>query len=581
MVKQTALLIVFFTALAGCVPRHPPTVRMVDGKPHVSRYVSPNAYHHYLKYRVALNRGHFQAAVMELQQALAFDARSPYLHTLLAELLARYKLFEEAHEHLAKALEYRPGFPDALALQGKIYWQQKNKRKAEASFRRCIRQNPKHARCYLAQASLLQRVQQYQRARAVLRHLVNRVKDPGSGHTQLALLCLRMVDYPCAEKHLELSLRTSWDINTLIRLAHVHRALGHQARAIRLLREAFDRSGGHLKVAALLLMELDHAGKGQAMTDLLQILYKEADGKPERVQKVAALHLTLRRPAGAAKLLEPLVRKGGSAVAEILFADAISRQGHHPEARKLLQGHLAGPRAVDAALQLARTYTQAKDHARATAVLQKALARAPNDPRLSPALSRSLYMQGKLEPSTKVMLAALKANPKSEDVCFNTALALERAGDWKQANTLMARFLEKHPENGPAHNFIGYTTVLHSKDLRTAERYIRRALMLDPGQGYIMDSLGWLLYKQGKLAGARRLLRMAIRLSPREAEVLAHLAEVNVSLHNGARALELLRRALAVSEDEHLAAKIKTRLEELVRGAVGEKIKKPEKRDEQ
>ena len=569
--KRFTLLILCAAALAGCVPRHPPTVRIIDGKPHVSRYVSPNAYHHYLKYRVALNRGHFQAAVMELQQALAFDAKSPYLHTLLAELLARYKLYEEAHEHLTKALEYRPGFPDALALQGKVYWQQHKRRKAEASFRRCIRHNPRFSRCYLAQATLLQRVQQYQRARAVLRHLVNRVKAPGRGHTQLALLCLRMVDYSCAEKHLELSLRTSWDINTLIRLAHVHRALGHRERAIRLLREAFDRSGGHLRVAALLLIELQQAGKDQAVVDLLQILHKEAEGKPAQINKLAALHLTLRRAEGAVKLLEPQVRKGGSAVAEILYADAISRQGRTPEARKLLEGHLTGPRGVDASLQLARTYTLLKDHAGATKVLQQGLGRHPNDPRLAPALSLSLYMQGKLEPSMKVMRAALKANAKSEDLHFGAALALERAGNWQEANALLTRFLEKHPDNGPAHNFIGYTTVLHGKDLPTAERYIRRALMLDPGQGYIIDSLGWLLFKQGKLAGARRLLRMAIRLSPREAEVLAHLAEVNVSLHNETRAVELLRQAIKVSEDEHLSAKIKKRLEELVQGSAGKK----------
>jgi len=561
--RHIVLFLLCVAALSGCFARHPPTVRIVDGKPLVTRYVSPGAYHHYLKYRIALNRGHFQAAVMELQQALAFDAQSPYLHTLLAELLARYKLYEEAHEHLAKALEYRPGFPDALALQGKVYWKQKKKRKAEASFRRCIRQNPKHARCYLAQATLLQRVQQYQRARAVLRHLVNRVKNPGRGHTQLALLCLRMVDYTCAEKHLELSLRTSWAINTLIRLAHVHRALGHRDRAVRLLREAFDRSGGHLKVAALLLDELRQAGKNQAVTDLLQILRKEAEGKPGQMHKLAALHLTLRLPVSAAALLEPEVRRGGSPVAEILYADAISRQGRLDEARKLLQKHQAGPRGVEAALQLALTYVRRKDHARAAAVLQQGLSRKPNDPRLASALSRSLYMQGQLEPSMKVMRAALTAHADSEGMCFSTALALERAGKWREANALMASFLSRHPENGPAHNFIGYTTVLHGNDLPAAERHIRRALMLDPGQAYIIDSLGWLLYKQGKLARARRLLRMAIRLSPREAEVLAHLAEVNASLRNSARAMELLKRAISVSEDEHLTAKIQKRLAEL------------------
>ena len=550
--------------LQGCGASHPPVVRVVDGKPRLSRYVSPGAYHHYLKYSVALNRGHIQAAVMELQQALTMDARSPYLHTLLAGLLVRYKLYKEAHEHLDKALEYGPGFPDALALQGKVYWQQGKKALADTSFRRCISSDPGHVRCYLARAEMLQQTQQYHRARSVLQQLVGRVKNSGRAHTSLALLCLRMVDYPCAEKQLELSLRFGWQINTLIRLAHVHCALGHRARTIRLLREAFDRSNGHIRVAALLLDELQLAGKQQAVGDLLLVLEKAAEGQPQRLARVAALHLSLRQPAGALGLLAPLKDQPGMAPAKILYADALSRLGRDEEARKLLRGHLQGPHGEDAALQLARTFTRRRVHAEASKILRQGHTRHPKSQRLVTSLSRSLYLEGKLESSVKVMQAALQGGGKNEiDLYFGAALALERAGRWKEANRLMGRFLERHPRSGPAYNFIGYTTVLHGKDLRRAEQLIRRALMLDPGQAYIIDSLGWLMFRQGKLVSAREMLEMAVRLSPREAEVLAHLAEVYVALKQPSRAVDLLRRAAAASEDEQLSARINKRLEQL------------------
>ena len=98
---------------------------------------------------------------------------------------------------------------------------------------------------------------------------------------------------------------------------------------------------------------------------------------------------------------------------------------------------------------------------------------------------------------------------------------------------------------------------------------MRRALILGPGRPHIIDSLGWVAYRRGRLAEAERLLTLASRLSPKQPEVLAHRAEVLAALQRWSAALRLYRRALALCQDRRLEAKLRARIEKLSQQRVG------------
>ena len=571
------LVLLLLPLVAGCRAQPPPTMRVINGKAQPSRYVSPNAYEHYVRYQVALDRGHLQKAVTELQQALIFDARSPYLNTLLAGLLARYKLYDEAHEYLAKALEYRPGYPDALLMQAKLYWHQQQRAKAEAILSGCVRTSPGFAGCYLTYAELLDRAGQPRRARKVLAKMVRRARRPADGHSRLALLCLRLVDYTCAARHLELALRGRWEIKTLLRLAHVHRAGGNRQRTIRLLREAFDRSGGDARVAALLLEVMRHGGQQQQVDDLLLVLRKAAADRPEQLPGVAALHLSAGRAAAARAMLAPAAGKGAVAL-QLLYADALARLGQEQQARALLVKLQAGPHDEGATLQLVTILARRKAHAEAAKLLQAALKRHPKSPALALALARALYLSGQPRAAATVMQAAHQHHPGNKQLTFGLALALERDARWRDGVDLMRRFLLRNPKDGPAHNFVGYSMLVHGEDLDAAERYIRKALVLDPGQGYIIDSLGWLYHRRGRKTQALQLLQMAARLAPEEAEVLEHLAEAHAAQQHTATAIQLMRKAARVAHDPAVSKRLKLRIDQLERGMVGSRTRNKKQR---
>lgn len=574
------LTLLLLTTLAACGATRPRvTVRLVDGKPEETRYVSPAAYGHYLQAQIALNRGELQTALEELRDALIHDSRSPHLHTTLATVLIQLGRNGEAHAVLKQALDLEPGHPDALVLLGQLFRRENKLARAEEMFRRAIKLNPGQGPAYLHLAAMLEEARRPGAATTVLETMLKRVKgEPGvQAHRRLATLCLRQVDYDCAARHFKQVLSHETELRTLLKLAHVHRALGRAGAAVALLREAFDRSGGASQVAALLLELLHHEGRRQEVDDLLGILEKAAAERPDRIRAVAELALQVERPRRALKLVDEQIRRlrrdkqPPRPQLSLTRGAALFKLGRADEARSELEGALEGPTGPSAALRLAGGLGLLGRHREASAVLRKALNSHEDNAGLVLALSRSLHQEGQKEASVRVVRRAVERRPDDRGLRFGFAAALERTGAWRAALNQVRRILKRRPKDAPALNFLGYTLADRRERLEEARRSIKRALYLQPGEGYIIDSLGWLHYRTGERSKAFKLLQMAARLAPEEPEILAHLAEVHAALKRLNRAVLLYRRAIKVSEDAHLTAKLKKRLHQLERerGRVG------------
>ena len=85
--------------------------------------------------------------------------------------------------------------------------------------------------------------------------------------------------------------------------------------------------------------------------------------------------------------------------------------------------------------------------------------------------------------------------------------------------------LEQDPDNADALNALGYTLADRNERLDEAFSLVARALKLRPDSPAIMDSMGWVLYRQGDLVQAASYLRKALDLSDDD-EIAAHLGEV-------------------------------------------------------
>ncbi len=111
------------------------------------------------------------------------------------------------------------------------------------------------------------------------------------------------------------------------------------------------------------------------------------------------------------------------------------------------------------------------------------------------------------------------------ELLYTRAMLAEKIGRLDVLEADLRTILAREPENAQALNALGYTLADHTDRYEEAHELIERALVLNPNDFYILDSMGWVLYRLGRLSEAMKFLERArsIRDDP---EVAAHLGEV-------------------------------------------------------
>jgi tetratricopeptide (TPR) repeat protein len=159
-------------------------------------------------------------------------------------------------------------------------------------------------------------------------------------------------------------------------------------------------------------------------------------------------------------------------------------------------------------------------------------------------------------------------NPKGGDlreVRVALSSVLLAAGQPDKSEEQLQLVLRADPADAMANNNLGYQWADRNKNLAEAEKLIRKAIDLDRRQvsgdtalgpdadrdnAAYVDSLGWVLFRQGKLAEARRELERAAELPGGDDDpvVWDHLGDVYFRQKEKAKAVEAWRKALALYE---------------------------------
>ncbi|MBL6929266.1 MAG: tetratricopeptide repeat protein [Rhodospirillales bacterium] len=140
-------------------------------------------------------------------------------------------------------------------------------------------------------------------------------------------------------------------------------------------------------------------------------------------------------------------------------------------------------------------------------------------------------------------------------------MALERSGEWTRAEADFLAALDFEPEQPYVLNYLGYSWVDKGLHLDRAMGMIEKAVKLRPNDGYIVDSLGWALYRLGKIEEAVRELERAIELRPEDPIINDHLGDAYWKVGRRKEAGFQWRRSLTLDPQDDLIAKIEKKIE--------------------
>jgi len=208
-------------------------------------------------------------------------------------------------------------------------------------------------------------------------------------------------------------------------------------------------------------------------------------------------------------------------------AQAAEALGRNDRAIELYGEIHSGERQLVAAIRRAELTAAQGDVKEARRQLAE-LREQPNDLAVEEswlAEARILREENRREDAMTVLDDALEQLPDSVSLLYTRSLLAAELGWIDVAERDLREVLSQQPENAAALNALGYTLADQTERYDEAEALIRQAYILQPNEPSIVDSMGWIAYRQGRNDEALQHLRRAWTLD-RNPEIAAHLGEV-------------------------------------------------------
>ncbi len=201
---------------------------------------------------------------------------------------------------------------------------------------------------------------------------------------------------------------------------------------------------------------------------------------------------------------------------------------------------------------------------------------------------RILAMAERFDNAETECKALIKGNEKPSEVIelrYLLSNIYSSAKHSAKSEEQLQMILKMDPHNATVNNDLGYSWADQGKNLQSAEEMIRRAIELDRLQrrrnpnfssaddkdnAAYVDSLGWVLYRRGQIAEARKELERAAALDDGEDPVIYdHLGDVYQRLQMRPEASRAWQRALALynngirKKDDERVRDIQRKLEQV------------------
>ncbi len=136
----------------------------------------------------------------------------------------------------------------------------------------------------------------------------------------------------------------------------------------------------------------------------------------------------------------------------------------------------------------------------------------------------NLSNAGYLQASREVLNLGLTQFPDSIALRYARSMVAEQQSDLKQMEADLRSILSRDPNNATALNALGYTLANRTDRVDEAYSLILRAHEIDPEEPAILDSMGWVLFRMGRVDESIEYLTRAYTVFP-DPEVAAHLGE--------------------------------------------------------
>jgi tetratricopeptide (TPR) repeat protein len=330
-----------------------------------------------------------------------------------------------------------------------------------------------------------------------------------------------------AESRRALELRPDWEMAALLEAQLLARDFS-AAEAAGAMQRFLERNPKAREVKLHLARALIGEKRYSEAKEHFDTLLRDYPNNPEIVYPVAILALQQNDNALAETQLKHLLTLDfpEKSVARYYLGQIAEEAKRPADALDYYAQVGSGEQYLPAQLRIAHLLSAEGKLDAARSQLREAQAKTPQERiQLSIAEAQLLRDAKQAQAAFELLDGLLAKQPEQADLLYETALLAEKLGRMDILESYLRKLIALKPDSAQAYNALGYSLADRKLRLPEARALIEQALKLSPDDPFILDSLGWLLYRQGDLAAALTQLERAYQQRS-DPEIAAHLGEV-------------------------------------------------------
>jgi tetratricopeptide (TPR) repeat protein len=500
------------------------------------------------------------------RQIVALDPSFVDAQVKLANILLQTGQFDQALAQLRSAAATHP---DSIPIEVALGYTQRLRGQNEEALRLCTRALASDSSQSVAMRVVLEIAgEQHDLAGGVI-HIEDILKAggsnvPASAWLNLGRLYLEVARSeappPAADVILktrlpmlqEAAAKSPPSVETLTLLADTYRDLGRKFEALKTLRRAISLEPSNVDVIVHCAgLESELGQKADAIKDY-ESAYALNPGLPGLREMLGGFYLDNQRYEDAARLYEEALADSPPKPGLEIDLGIAYEESHHPEkAQACFQrvfDSLSCP--LEAYLKLAFFQLDHKEVTEAGQTLASAQAHFPQSARVHyyEAIQHRYEKNYDAALASLAQVRALAIGPEAGalDPAFylESALVLNLAGQKAQLETVLREGLSRYPDNPELMNELAYFWADQGHHLPEALALSRRASTLEPDNGPILDTWGWVYFQMGQAKDALPYLQRAAFMTNNDPVVLQHVGDAYLKLGLRREAIATWTRAL-------------------------------------
>ena len=356
--------------------------------------------------------------------------------------------------------------------------------------------------------------------------------------------------------------RSSGNLQALLFKGRILHESGRTQEAVALLSEMVRRHPQAHRIRLLYARTLMKNGNIAGAQEQFDAILQQRPDDPDVLLAIALIAMNNDMPGKAGAYFHKLAEIPAYADVALLHLGRLAAQMHDwREGRRHFLRVPPGKHLMQARIELVHMLA---DHQ------QLSLARSDlhNDRKKFPSRAVHFYLiEGELllkhdqtELAAKVYDLALEKFADHQGLLYARAMLADKLGDVATLEKMLRRILTQDPQNAVVLNALGYSLLDQPGRLKESAQLIHNAFALNPDDPAVVDSLGWLEFRQGNYTQAVKHLRRAYR-QLKDPEVAVHLVEALWAAGRTDEARSVWKESLQQNPDHKLLKKTIDRLE--------------------